>query len=127
MQQELRDGYNLAADDINALVGSSIAEVAPVGDAWEYANYNNLHSADRSHPNQRGRMLTALVLYATIYDDDTHDLFLSGALNATLASMSLGAADGDFLTRVSDATVIPEPAVAALIGVGCLVLIQRRD
>ena len=126
MQQELREGYNLAAADINAVVGVSFAEVAPVGDAWENAGYANLHNPDRSHPNQRGRMLTALVIYSTIYDDDTHDLFLNGALDATLSSMSLTSSDGDFLTSVSDATVIPEPAVLSMVGIACAWLIYRR-
>jgi hypothetical protein len=126
MQQELRDGYNLAAADINTAAGSAIAEVAAVGDAWENANYNNLHSSDLSHPNQRGRMLTALVIYSTIYDDDTSDLFLSGGLDATLSSMGLAAVDGDFLTQVSDATVIPEPAMFILLTLGGTLLINRR-
>lgn len=126
MQQELRDGYNLAAADIDTAAGSAIAEVAPVGDAWENANYDNLHSSDRSHPNQRGRMLTALVIYSTIYDDGTNDLFLSGALDATLASMSLSAADGEFLTQISDATVVPEPGLFVLLGLGSTLLIHRR-
>lgn len=126
MQQELRDGYNLAAGDIDAAAGSAITEVAPVGDAWESTGFDNLHAGDLSHPNQRGRMLTALVIYSTIYNDDTNDLFLSGALDATLSSMNLSASDGDFLTQASDATVIPEPASMSLLSLTSLVLIRRR-
>ncbi len=126
MQQELREGYNLAAADIDAVVGTSIAEVAPVGDAWENAGYVDLYNPDRTHPNRRGRMLTALVIYSTIYDDDTHDLLLSGALDATLSSMSLTTTDGEFLTSISDATAIPEPAVLPMVGMACAWLVCRR-
>ena len=132
MQQELRDGYNLAADDIDAAAGLTLAKVAPVGDAWERASFNNLHLVeDKSHANRRGRVLTALVIYSTIYGDNTHDLFLSGALDATFASMSLTSADGGFLTGISDATttVIPEPGALAvtLVGLAGMALRRRQD
>lgn len=104
MQAELSSGYALAAADINGAVGSSITLTAQVGAAFENANYDNLHVGDNSHPNARGRLLSALVIYSTIYNDDTHDLYLSGDLDTLLSSLELIASDGDFLTTVSDST-----------------------
>lgn len=103
MQSELRDSYQLSAQDIDALVGSPRARIAPVGDAWEATGFDNLYISDNSHMNARGRMLSALVIYSTIYQDATHDLFLSGALNTMLASLNLSALDGDAMTLVADA------------------------
>lgn len=104
MQTELRSGYGLAAVDINGSAGSSIALTASVGDAFENASFNNLYVSDDSHMNARGRLLSSLVIYSTIYGDDTHDLFLAGALDSLLSSLGLGASDGDELTIVADST-----------------------
>ncbi|MEM6750319.1 MAG: hypothetical protein AAF612_07605 [Planctomycetota bacterium] len=119
MQAELREGYALAAADIDAFAGEAITRVASVGDAWEAAGYEDLHHPDRTHPNLRGRLLTALVIYSTVYGDDTRDLFLTGGLDTTLLGMGLDAADGAELTLVSDATagVTRQPGDADASGV----------
>lgn len=108
MQQELRDGYHLSAQDISSEPGMD-AKYAPVGDAWENANWmvtgGKLHHTDLWHAQNRGTLLAALVLYATIYDDPTtSDINLSGVLS----SLALTAQDGLDLTGVADATLVPD-------------------
>ena len=74
MQQELRDGYELARQDVDAAHGAGVAAVAPVGDAWESTNWDNLHSGDLWHAGARGTYLTALVIYGTVYQSPTFGL-----------------------------------------------------
>jgi len=100
MQQELRDGYELARQDVDAAYGSGKATTAPVGDAWEDTGWNDLHSTDIYHANSRGTYLAALVIYGTIYQERT------AGLPPVLASISPQAAAD--LQAYADA-VIPDP------------------
>lgn len=124
MQAELRDGYNQLKAALDANAGGDIALIAPVGDAWEEANYDNLHSGDLWHAQNRGTLLAALVIYGTVYGDTTtSDIDLSGVL----ASLNLDATDGAFLTAAADATLgIPEPASALLAGAAALSIVAGR-
>lgn len=113
MQQEVRDGYHALQDALNDAAGSDVALLAPVGDAWEEANYDSLHANDLWHAQNRGTLLAALVMYGTIYDDETtSDIDITGVLN----SLGLAEGDGDFLTSAADATLagnaVPEPQAA---------------
>ena len=69
MQEELRDGYQEAEQDIDITLGADRAIVAPVGDAWEDTDWDNLHATDLYHANSRGSYLAALVIYGTIYSE----------------------------------------------------------
>ncbi len=71
MQQELRDNYELARQDLVAAYGADSTIVATVGDAWEATGWANLHSTDIYHANTRGTYLTGLVLFGTIYGERT--------------------------------------------------------
>lgn len=127
MQQELREGYQMAVENINTAAGTDIAKLAPAGDAWELADFpGNFYDANDSthyHAQNRGTMLNALVLYGTIYDDPTtSDIDLS----VVLASLSLEAADGQLLTGLADATLVPEPGTLMLVGAGALMLMVHR-
>jgi hypothetical protein len=129
MQEELRDGYQLAADNIDSVVGSSLAKIAPAGDAWELANFpRNFYGNDVTyHASNRGSLLNALVLYGTIYDDPTtSDINLTTVLN----NIGLTAADGVYLTSLADAVLasaVPEPTSCTLLGiVGMVALLHRR-
>ena len=122
MQAEVRLGYDMLKDAIDTSVGGDLALIAPVGDAWENANYDQLHANDLWHAQNRGTLLAALVIYGTIYQDDTSDIDLSGVL----ASLNLSTADGEFLTRIADATLVPEPGCVALVSVGGVALLFRR-
>ncbi|MCA9239481.1 MAG: hypothetical protein KDA37_04750 [Planctomycetales bacterium] len=119
MQAEIRSGYQSLKQAIDESVGSDLALIAPVGDAWENANYDQLHANDLWHAQNRGTLLAALVIYGTAYGDPTtSDIDLSGVL----ASMNLTAADGAFLTAAADRTLapVPEPAsISAVVG-GCI-------
>ena len=123
MQQEVRDGYTLSTGDINAAAGPGSAVYAPIGDAWENANWDRLHAGDIYHAQNRGTFLTALILYGKIYDDPTtSDIDLSGVLSG----LGLNADDGNQLTAVADATLIPEPASIGLMAMCLAPIITRR-
>ena len=124
MQQEVRNGYRQSTQNINTVAGSEVAKYAPVGDAWENADFSrDLYSHDIYHASNQGTLLNALVLYGTMYDDtNTSAIDLSGVL----AGLQLSAADGQFLTSVADATLVPEPAALMLVGVGVFALAVRR-
>lgn len=123
MQQQLRDGYNLSTADANALFGAGTSEVSPVGDGWENAGFpTNLYAGDLYHAQNRGTLLTALMLYTSIYNDPTvSDIDLS----AILTTLNISPADGAFLTGVVDATV-PEPTMLAFAFAGGMLLLRRR-
>lgn len=109
MQTELREGYALSTGDINAAAGFGTAKVAPVGDAWETANWNNLYIDDLRHAQNRGTLLAALVIYGTIFNDPTtRDINLSGILNR----LDLPSAAGPELAGYADAVF--EPAAPVL-------------
>ncbi|QDU32700.1 hypothetical protein KS4_07340 [Poriferisphaera corsica] len=128
MQAEIKAGYALAAGDIDIAADAVIAKIAGVGTAWQTADFSNLHHTDHSHANQRGRMLSALVMYSTIFEDDTRDLLLSGKLDTALGMLNLSYADGDELTLVSDAVAsVPEPVTGMmLVVVGGGMMLRRR-
>ena len=103
MQAEVRVGYDALRRALDA-AGAPTACVARVGDAWEAANYDRLHSGDDWHAANRGTLLAALVVYGAVYGDaTTSDLDLSGVL----ASLNLTAADGESLTAAADAVLAP--------------------
>lgn len=122
MQQQLRDGYALSTADANALFGAGTSTVSPVGDGWQNAGFPvNFYASDLYHAQNRGTLLTALTLYATIYDDSTvSDIDISGILS----TLELTPADGAFITSVVDRTV-PEPG-SIMIVIGAMVLAARR-
>jgi hypothetical protein len=127
MQQELRDGYHQSTDNINTTVGSTLARYAPVGDAWEEANFpRDFYASDLYHASDRGSLLNSLILYGTIYGDSTtSDINLT----SVLSSLGLTAADGVRLTSLADgvlAPVVPEPATASLVLFSLAVMLGRR-
>ena len=121
MQAEVRDGYDELKAAIDADAGSDLALIAPVGDAWEELNYDRLHANDLWHAQNRGTVLAALTIYATIYEDDTSDIDLS----SILGPLNLTAQDGIELTAAADA-VVPEPASLATLALGASLLFSRR-
>lgn len=123
MQAEIRSGYEQLKGAIDMAVGSDIALIAPVGDAWENIGYDRTHAADLWHAQNRGTLLAALVIYATIYQDPTtSDIDLSGVL----ASLNLSAQDGVEVAAAADATYVPEPATLGLLGAGLALMAARR-
>jgi hypothetical protein len=127
MQQELRNGYQLSANNINANVGSTIARIAPAGDAWELANFPaNFYGDGTYHASNRGSLLNALVLYGTIYGDHTtSDINLA----STLRSLSLNANDGAYLTSLADAVLatVPEPNSIIAFGIAGMFFVLQRS
>ena len=71
MQQELRDNYELARQDLAGSNGADSVTVARVGDAWEATGWDNLHATDIYHANTRGTYLTGLVIFGTLYGERT--------------------------------------------------------
>lgn len=100
MQQELRDGYGLARQDVDSAYGPGTTTIAPVGSTWETTGWDDLHASDIYHANSRGSYLAALVLFGTIYGEPT------SGLPAILASISPQEAAA--LQAYADA-MIPDP------------------
>ncbi len=94
MQRLLRDGYELAADAINA-------EIAPVGSAWERARDQrpalNLWSEDGQHPGVAGTYLAACVFFAHLFNETSVGL--------SFQPSGLSNSDATFLQRMADQTV----------------------
>ncbi len=105
MQSEVRTGYELAAQDIDAVAGAGTTRIATVGDAWEAAHWSNLHGSDIYHGQNRGTLLAALEIYSTVYQDNTSDIDLTGVLSG----LGLTANDGLVLTSVVDGIALPSP------------------
>jgi len=115
MQQELRNGYHMSTDNINATAGKLAAKFAPAGDAWELANWPaNFYGDGSYHASNRGSLLNAMVLYGTMYNDSTiSDINLS----SILTPLSLSAADGVLLASLAETVLapVPEPATGTLV------------
>ena len=127
MQAEVRAGYDALKQAIDEEEGSPTALIAPVGDAWEEANWDRLHSGDNWHAQNRGTLLAALVIYGTVYGDTTTSDI---PLDAILASVNLGPDDGAFLTAAADAVLnpVPEPtgAMLAVLAIAAQAVRRRR-
>lgn len=71
MLERLTESYTRLADETDG-------EIAPVGIAWNMAYQTNpdlkLHAADHSHPSAQGAYLTALVFYATLFEDPPQNM-----------------------------------------------------
>lgn len=124
MQEEIRAGYDMLHEALDDAAGDDVTLLAPVGDAWQETNFDNLHSGDLWHAQNRGTLLAALVIYGTIYGDyNTSDLDLTD--RNLLESLNLTVADGTFLTAAADATLraenVPEP-YAATVTIGIMLL-----
>ncbi|QDS98840.1 hypothetical protein [Adhaeretor mobilis] len=105
MQAELRNGYLLAAQDIDVSTGGRIARIAEVGSRWEDANWDNLHSDDLYHAQNRGTLLASLEIYSTIYQQQTSGIDLS----SVLGELGLSLYEGQFLTSITDGLIPPDP------------------
>ncbi|TWT72710.1 hypothetical protein Pla123a_40090 [Posidoniimonas polymericola] len=118
MQAEIRAGYDALQEALDTDAGQQQTLLAPVGDAWREANYDNLHATDLWHAQNRGSLLAALVIYGTIYGD-TNTSALDLTQRRVLDSLNLTEADGAFLTAAADATLraenVPEPCSAAVV------------
>ncbi len=124
MQAEVRAGYDQLKAALDEAAGGDTALIAPVGDAWEEVNYDNLHANDNWHAGNRGTLLAALTIYGTVYGDTTtSDIDLT----SVLASVNLNATDGAALTAAADAVLspIPEPTSGVLLVMLCLT--RRRS
>lgn len=100
MQQELRENYTLARQDLLAVHGPDSAIVARVGDAWEATGWNDLFADDLWHANTRGTYLAGLIIFATVYGQPT-TVGLPGLFP------SLTQQDALYLQRVADAFLPP--------------------
>lgn len=120
MQAEIRAGYDLLQEALDDAAGEELTLLAPVGDAWQEANFDNLHSGDLWHAQNRGTLLAALVIYGTVYGD-TNTSAIDLTERRILSSLGLTEADGAFLTAAADATLraeqVPEPTAAVSLGV----------
>jgi hypothetical protein len=113
MQAELHGAYQLAAGDIDAAAGSSIARMAEVGTAFANTGFDpSLYESFMYHAEHKGILLAALVTYSSIYGDPTtSDIDLSDILAELGLSPEEGAALAGAATQVS----VPEPASLSLL------------
>lgn len=111
MQQELHDAYYLAAGDINAAAGESLARVAAVGDAFQSIGFvAAIYDEEQYHASLLGSLTAALVTYATIYNDPH---VTSIDLSGLLAELEL--TEADLAIATGGWAVVPEPSSWALL------------
>ena len=103
MQNDLLANYNAAATDANSAHGAGAAEVAKPGEAWRAVGFDRsfYDGDDEYHPSPKGSILAALVLYRTIYHDNTADISSTRAA-AIMSIAGLSAVDWQQLTAVAD-------------------------
>ncbi len=116
MAEEVRSSYDEAQRLIERRAPSAGALIAPVGDAWQAADwgrgFGNLYAADHYHASSRGDLLTALTIYGTLYGDaDTQRLAASGVLQPVAAAIGVTGAESTQLTAWAD-QVLAAPPVA---------------
>lgn len=124
MQAELRANYLTAVDNLNAAFGPEAALFAPVGDAFEEGNFDlSLYSGDIYHASNKGALLAALVIYATVYQDPTTSDI---PLTSIGASLALSPADVAQVATWADRVLVPAPSVIAVFGLSGLLAVRRR-
>jgi hypothetical protein len=113
MQAEINAGYQLAADAINASMGSGAAEVARVGDGVALLEFEqSYYAADLFHPGPATTVLASMCLFTAIYGeracDIQADLSAGGPLIAWLSNIGLAAADWRAMAAIADRCARPE-------------------
>jgi hypothetical protein len=115
MQSQIRNSYESALNNLNA--SSSIATIAPVGDAFQSLNFAPAYYAsDLYHANNAGSLLSAMVLYRTIYDEQVSDI---GYANAAAWAGVNETTWNQLVTLADSVAAVPEPgtwAIGLLIG-----------
>lgn len=124
MQAQLRTSYQTAVSNLNATHGPGTARFAPVGDAFEDANFDlGLYSGDIYHASNKGALLISLVIYGTVYQDQTTSDI---NLNAIGAGLGLSAHDVAYVSALADGALVPAPSSLAALALGGLLAGQRR-
>lgn len=124
MQQELHEGYRLAAADINAAAGSSITRIAQVGEAFRSTGFSDfMYDEQHYHASPLGNLVAALVIYANIYNDwNVSGLDLSGLLEDLEVDQENYAA-----AQSAVVAVIPETSSLALLGATVVVCVGIEE
>lgn len=78
----LSTSYRLALGDLLDSEGRGAAGLASVGDAYAQLSYDeSFYEADKYHPSLKGSVLTALILYRTLYGEKVGDIAYETAGN----------------------------------------------
>lgn len=128
MQAELKQYYGEAQTQLG---GDTVCGFAPVGDAFKASGWDvSLYNGDLYHESLKGAVLSAVILYETIYKDNAADIsYTTINTNLTLSNYGIyDAATWNSVTALADASVaaVPEPTSLALLAVGGLLLTARR-
>lgn len=126
---QTRQSYIDAAAGINANGGD--ASLARVGDAWASENWANYLYRDGNHYSREGGVLTAAILFASLYGNTVSDLDINlttpdELLEFELRALGLNQTEWEALAGIAD-SVIPAPASSLLlVGVAGIAVRRRR-
>lgn len=117
MQAEVRAAIELAAGDVDAYAGQQVAQIASVGQAFQFVGFAPILYGDAAyHASTLGTLIAAMITYSTIYDDANLDEI---DYTDILAGLELTEGDGE-IALDSAVTVVPEPSSIVLCGMALL-------
>jgi hypothetical protein len=129
MQSELTSAYAGALADLAAASGPGAVRLAPVGQAFQKTGFDlSLYQSELYHQSNAGRLLSSLLLYRTIYDEQVSDITFAEASQYTYwYNGGVDAATWGNLTALADSmTIVPEPGALTLAAAGAATLVARR-
>jgi lysophospholipase L1-like esterase len=109
-QKAISGAYLGAAKAVIATADKNAALVAPVGDAFGVLKFDkSLYKPDGSHPSPKGSLLSAMVLYRTLYAGEK----VGDLVYADVSKWAgVTAAEWTELATVADGVAFPDPASA---------------
>lgn len=119
--------YTAAHDNLSAVFCPARTLLAPCGNAWKHQGFYNLYS-DELHQNARGALLSAMVLYGTMY----HEPMITAMNGSSFVTSSwatgrgITLADWNELAPHAQAILVPEPGVAVAVAWLAVVAMRRK-
>ena len=113
MQADVRAGYELAFDTLEAALGPGSVRIMPVGDAYEAAGFDPvLYRPDQIHGDGIGRIFMSMVMYRTMYRAQIGRIPMQvssqgSAFERRLAALGLTQADYEGYAAIADSVGHP--------------------